>query len=495
MPLMLQHNSKTKSLETTDNLIKKEYFQIVEHMRLIMNLEALNTILSPNDWTQDPEKLDTYGRDWTKHYTPAPLAIVFPRSTEDVQKIVLWARENKVAIVPSGGRTGLSAAAFATNGEVVVSLERMSKILDFNEVDQTITCQPGVITEQLQEFAADKGFFFPVDFAARGSSQIGGNIATNAGGIKVLRYGLTRQWVSSLTVVTGAGEVLELNKSLVKNATGIDLRHLFIGSEGTLGIITEATLNITREPKELTVFLLAVPELDGVMNIYNTYKKEIPLVAYEMFTDIAMDNVIAQGHVTSPLESKAPYYALLEIENDSEQTLEKAMELFEICLENEWVIDGTISQSAEQAKNIWRLREDISEALSLKSPYKNDISVRISKVPEFLQKTHDIIAAEHPDFEVAIFGHIGDGNLHVNILKPDNLSSDEFVKKCKVVDEKMFTMIESLNGSISAEHGVGLTKKPFLHHTRSPEEIAIMKNIKRIFDPDLIMNPGKVLDM
>lgn len=458
-----------------------------------MDVQGLKEFLDPQDFTQSPDDLDNYGRDWTKHYTPDPSAIVFPRTTEQVQSIVKWANENNVALVPSGGRTGLSAAAYATKKEVVVSLERMNKILEFNEFDQTVTCQAGVITEDLQNFVKDKDYYFPVDFASRGSSQIGGNIATNAGGIKVIKYGLIRNWVSGLTVVTGTGEILRLNNSLVKNATGYDLRHLFIGSEGTLGIITEAQIAVTRPPQELSVFLFAVPELEGVMNIYNAFKKDIALEAYEMFTELAMQYVVDQGHVGRPIDTVEPYYILLELQAPDEGALEKAMQIFEHCMEQGWITDGTVSQNAEQAKNIWRLREDISEATSVKSPYKNDVSVRVSKVPDFLTNLTEIIKTEHPDFEVVWFGHIGDGNLHINILKPDNMASEEFVGKCKSVDEKMFTMIENLQGSVSAEHGVGLTKKPFLHHTRSPEEIAFMKQIKHVFDPNGILNPGKLI--
>lgn len=459
-----------------------------------MNLSSLEKVIPAQQIAKDTPSLQTYGRDWTKHYSPAPSAIVFPKTAEQVRDIVLWARQNKVALVPSGGRTGLSAAAFALKGEVVVSFERMNRILGFSTTDQIITCEPGVVTETLQRYAVDQGYYFPVDFAARGSSQIGGNISTNAGGIKVIRYGLMRQWVAGLQVVTGSGEILELNRGLVKNASGYDLRHLFIGSEGTLGFVTRAELLVARPPKDLAVFVFAIPTLDAVMEIYATFKREFPLVAYEMFTELALKYVVAQGHVSRPLDVASPYYVLLELEKESDSTLDHAMELFEKCMEKGWISDGTISQNPQQAKNLWRLREDITEATSHKQPYKNDVSVRISKVPEFLRDVDGLIKREYPEFEVVWFGHIGDGNLHINILKPDSMESSAFVKSCKRLDEMMFAMIEKHGGSISAEHGVGLTKKHFLHHTRSPAEIALMKQLKSVFDPDHIMNPGKIFD-
>lgn len=459
-----------------------------------MDLQSLSQTLAPEKIRTDADAFENYGKDWTKHIDASPTAIVFPTNTNDVVQLVQWARKNKVALVPSGGRTGLSGAAIASQGEVVVSFEKMNKILEFDELDQTVAVEPGVITESLQQFAKEKGLLFPVDFASRGSSQIGGNIATNAGGINVVRYGLIRNWVTSLEVVTGEGKVLNLNKSLIKNASGYDLRHLFIGSEGTLGFITKAELAFSRAPKNPTVLLFAVPELDGVMNIYHSFKSQFPLLAFEMFTDVAMNYVLKHTGLNEPLGSRAPYYVIVEVDNDSDAAMEAAMEVFENCMEKGWLVDGTVSQSAQQAIDIWRLREDITEATSPWTPYKNDVSVRISKVPEFLNQVDTVLKSEYPDFETVWFGHIGDGNLHINILKPENLSSEEFVKNCHTVDEILFEKIENFGGSVSAEHGVGLTKKPYLHHTRSQDEIEYMKAIKKAFDPDNIMNPGKIFD-
>ncbi|MEO0334793.1 MAG: FAD-binding oxidoreductase, partial [Pseudomonadota bacterium] len=457
-----------------------------------MDISSLNEILSADRVSTDQESLQTYGRDWTKHIEVKPKAVVFPTSTEEVVKLVQWARSNKVALVPSGGRTGLSGAAIASNGEVVVSFEKMNKVLDFNPVDMTVSVEPGAITEDIQNFAKDKDLLFPVDFASRGSSQIGGNIATNAGGIKVVRFGLIRNWVASLEVVTGEGKVMTLNNSLVKNASGYDLRHLFIGSEGTLGFITKAELYLARQTAEPSVFLFAVPELEGVMNIYSAFKAKFDLLAFEMFTDVALKYVEKSSGLTSPLGEAAPYYVVAEIENQSEADMEQAMSVFESCMENGWLVDGTVAQSAQQAIDIWRLREDISEATSPWEPYKNDVSVRISSVPEFLNDVDDILKSNYPDFEVVWFGHIGDGNLHINILKPENLTSPQFIEACHKVDDLLFKKIESFGGSVSAEHGVGLTKKPYLHHTRSELEISYMRAIKKVFDPDGILNPGKV---
>ena len=455
----------------------------------------LGAIVGADKVKTDADSLETFGKDWTKIYPPKPSAIVFPKTTEQVQAIVKLANEHQISLVPSGGRTGLSAGAVAANGEVVVAFDYMNQISDFNAMDKTVRCGAGVITEQLQTYAEDQGLFYPVDFASAGSSQIGGNIGTNAGGIKVIRYGMTRDWVAGLTVVTGKGDVLELNKDLVKNNTGYDMRQLFIGGEGTLGFVTEATMRLTRPAKNLTVLVLGVPEFEAIMNVLNTFQTNIDLTAFEFFSDKAMRKVVARGDVPAPFETEAEYYALLEFEAETDGHLDQAMSLFEKCMEEGWVLDGVISQSETQAANLWRLREDISETISEWTPYKNDISVVVSKVPPFLREIEEVVTREYPDFEIIWFGHIGDGNLHLNILKPEDLAKEEFFEKCAKVSTWVFEIVEKYQGSVSAEHGVGMTKKPYLEYTRSAEEIAYMRAVKAAFDPNNIMNPGKLIDM
>lgn len=457
-------------------------------------LSQLKKILPANNIATDAESLAHYGKDWTKHFDIKAGAVVFPESTEQVAEIVKWARVNKIGLVPSGGRTGLSGGACALKGEIVVSFERMSRILEFNPWNRTVTCQAGVVTEALQNYVRDQGFYFPVDFAARGSSHIGGNIATNAGGIKVLRYGNMREWVAGLKVVTGNGEILDLSRALVKNNTGYDLRHLFVGSEGTLGFICEATLRCTMPTKPLSVLVLGVPDLDAIMEIFRAFRDQVPLTAFEFFSDIALQKVREHTHLPPPFATQAPNYLVVEVEKTDPGTEAQILDIFEACVSRGWVLDGAIAQSDAQARDFWRLREDISEATAPYAPYKNDISVTIANVPQFLRETDAVFKSSYPDFEVVWFGHIGDGNMHVNILKPKDMPKEEFVKRCRSVDEKVFSVIQKLGGSISAEHGVGLVKKPFLTYTRSREEITIMKGIKQVFDPDGVMNPGKIFD-
>lgn len=457
-------------------------------------LADLKSLLPADGLHTDAQTLETYGRDWTKHYDIHPSGVVFPESTEQVAAIVKWARKNKIGLVPSGGRTGLSGGACALNGELVVSLEKMNRVIDLDPIDRTVTIESGMVTEALQNYVQERGFLFPVDFSATGSSQIGGNIATNAGGIKVIRYGGMRDWVAGLKVVTGTGEIMELNRALVKNNTGFDFRHLFIGSEGTLGFITEATLKLTSPTKPLTVLVLAVPDLDSVMEVFRVFRDQVPLTAFEFFSDVALGIVTEHAHLQKPFTTETPNYLVVEVENLDPSIEDKVLSIFETCVENGWVADGAISQSDTQARDFWRLREDISESLAPYTPYKNDISVRISKVPEFLRETDVLLKSNYPDFKVVWFGHIGDGNMHINILKPEGLSREDFLAKCRGVSRLLFDAIARLGGSISAEHGVGLVKKPFLQYTRTPAEIELMKGVKKVFDPDSVMNPGKIFD-
>ena len=458
-------------------------------------LSLLTQKFKSDDVLTDAQSLEHYGQDWTRFYTVAPSAIVFPRTEDDLVWLVNMAREHQWALVPSGGRTGLSAGATACNGEIVVSMDKMNQIVSFDSVNSTVTCQAGVITEAIQAYADEKGLFYGVDFAAAGSSQIGGNVATNAGGIRVIRYGMTRQQVVGLRVVTGTGEVLELNQGLLKNATGLDFRHLFIGSEGILGFITEVTLQLLPKPAEQSVLVLGVESLTDLMPVLQTFRSKMVLSAYEFFSHAAMQKVIAHQDAQAPFETETAYYALLEVDMGQADSEEHLMTCFEEVMEAGWVLDGAMSQSETQAEGLWKLREGISESITPYTPYKNDISVIPSKVPEFLTSVEQKVSEAYPDFECIWFGHIGDGNLHLNILKPENLSIDEFKNQCSDCTHIVYGQVQEYGGSISAEHGIGMLKKASLHYSRSPAEIEMMKAVKKQFDPDNIMNPGKVVDI
>jgi len=450
----------------------------------------LDEIFSPKQIARDDESLAHWGRDWTRDKAPAPSAIVFPDSAAQVQALVRKAAEAGIALVPSGGRTGLSGGAVAANSEVVVSFDKMNKILDFDATDRIVCCQPGVVTAALQSFAEERGLMYPVDFASSGSSHIGGNIATNAGGIKVIRHGLTRDWVTGLQVVTGAGDLLQCNQGLTKNATGYDLRHLFVGSEGTLGLIVEAELRLAKAPEPHRVMVLGVPKFADLLKVLARFQDYITLSAFEFFSQLALDKVRAHRELAEPLSEPSEFYALLEFDLSAE---ESAMAAFTACMEEGWVVDGVLSQSDAQAASLWQLREGISESIAADTPYKNDLAVKVSVLPQFLDRVTHCVKQAYPDYEVCWYGHIGDGNLHLNILKPKALSIEEFYANCGRISPQIFALVQEVGGSISAEHGVGTLKADYLQFSRSPEQIAAMRALKAVFDPAGIMNPGKLL--
>lgn len=457
-------------------------------------IEQLIAIVGESRLLLEADDLKRFGIDRTTLWKPAPCAVLLPGSIAEVQAIVCLAGQHNLALVPSGGRTGLSGGAVAKDGELVVAMNRLDQIVDFNPIDRTVTVGAGMITADLQDFAEKQELYYPVNFASTGSSQIGGNIATNAGGIKVIKYGMTRNWVAGLRVVNGAGDILDLNKGLVKNNAGYDLRHLFIGSEGTLGIICEATIQLTRLPAESAVMVLGVRDFPAIMDVLGCFAADLDLTAFEFFSQQALDRVVEHRGHAKPFECVAPFYALLEFETARGAISDRAMTLFESCVRQGWVLDGVLSQSVAQAQNLWKLREDISESLWHLKPYKNDISVRVSRMPNFLCEVELLVEQQYPDFEIVWYGHIGDGNLHLNILKPEALSVDQFNAKCVNVSSEIGQLLAKYEGSISAEHGVGLLKKDYLHYSRSPQEMDMMRSIKRAFDPRHILNPGKLFD-
>jgi FAD/FMN-containing dehydrogenase len=442
----------------------------------------------------DPDDLATYGRDWTRVYDPAPCAVALPRSTAEVSSLLRFCDAEGVPVVPSGGRTGLAAGAVAKDGELVLSLDRMRRIDPVDPLGLTVRVQAGAVTEAVHQHCAALGLTWPVDFASKGSSQVGGNIATNAGGVRVIRYGLTRQWVLGLQVVTAAGEVLELNGALEKNNTGFDLRQLFIGSEGTLGVITEATLKLARLPARTDVALLAVPDVAAVLALFRAARAApFTISAYEFFTDRCLARVRRHRSLRAPFADDQPCYVLLEAEGASRDDFEAW------CAEQlgaGLALDGTVAQDSSQAAALWALRESISESLSGTGlPHKNDVALPIAALEAFCAELDALFARTYPDWEICLFGHIGDGNLHVNVMKPDAMEKAAFLARTHEADAAIFEVVRRHRGSISAEHGIGLLKRDWLGYSRAPEEIALLRAVKRALDPKGTLNPGKIFEV
>ncbi len=458
------------------------------------SLAELQALLGSADAvSRDPADLAEYGKDWSAKASglvPAPSAIVFPRSTADVAATLRFANTREIPVVPSGGRTGLAGGAVARSGELVVSLAKMRRMDPVDELGHTVRVQAGAVTEAVHQHCAPHGLTWPVDFASKGSSHVGGNIATNAGGVRVIRYGLTRQWVLGLEVVLADGSVLELGGGLEKNNTGVDLRQLFIGSEGVLGIVTEATLKLAPLPGPARVMVFAVQDLAGVLALFRHVRKSgFVLSAYEFFTRACMDRVLRHRKLRDPFSESHSHYVLVELEADDAPLEAFVTGVFDGGLAS----DGVLAQHAREASELWGLREGISESLSATgTPHKNDIALPIAALEAFCGELDGVFAAKYPGWEICLFGHIGDGNLHVNVMKPDALDKNAFLAETHAADDAMFALVKKHGGSISAEHGIGLLKKDFLHYTRTPEEVALMRGLKKVLDPKGILNPGKI---
>ncbi len=452
--------------------------------------------------SRDPSDLEEYGRDWTKVVAPAPSAIAFPKATDEVSRLLAVCNEAGVAVVPSGGRTGLAGGAVAARGEIVLSLSRMRRMDAVDTVGGTVQVQAGAVTEAVHQHCAPHGLTWPVDFASKGSSTVGGNIATNAGGVRVIRYGLTRQWVLGLEAVLASGEVLSIGGALEKNNTGLDLRQLFIGSEGTLGVVTEATLKLAPLPGSTTTMLLGVSDVASVLALFREARRApFTLAAYEFFSQRCLDRLVSHRKLRPPTSEPTPYYVLVEAEGEGSTEADQARLLERLepwlggVLESGLAKDGTLAQNGSQARDLWTYREGISESLSATGlPHKNDVSLPIAALDAFCAALDDVFARRYPGWEICVFGHVGDGNLHINVMKPDALDRADFFGKTKEADRDLFALVREHRGSISAEHGIGLLKKSFLSYTRSEGEIALMRAVKSTLDPKGILNPGKILD-
>ncbi len=457
--------------------------------------QLLNTTINSSQLKTNPADLEAYGKDWVKGITSDASCVVFPKTTQEVSKVLKYCYDQNLAVVPSGGRTGLAGGAVAQNKEIVLSLEKMNKIEELNPISMTIRCEAGVTTQKIQEVAKDAGFFFALDLAAKGSSQIGGNISTNAGGLKLIRYGGCREQVLGLEVVLGNGEILDLNSDLKKNNTGYDLKYLFIGAEGTLGVVTKATLKLSHTPQDMQIACLGVKSFNQILKVLERFNEQAtPVTAFEFFSDKALKAVLShQKTFRSPFSETYPFYVLIEYEKLLTGKIKDMMEFLGSLIEEDIASDAVISHSDAEFKALWALRENISESVNvIGHVYKNDISVSIHKLAAFVGELERELAIAPKEIDLILFGHIGDGNLHLNYIGPSSLDKAEFKKLAKSFEQRVFELLKCYKGSISAEHGIGLVKKHDLHFSRSEEEILWMKKIKTLFDPKGILNPGKV---
>lgn len=453
----------------------------------------LQNLLPANRWSQNKEDLTTYGQDWSGVLTPNPSMICFPRSTEEVSKILKFCNDHKISVVPSGGRTGLSGGAVACNQELVLSLSKMNSLAEVDIKTLTLRVGAGAITEAVHEHCKPFGLCWPVDFASKGSSQVGGNINTNAGGINVIRYGNTRQWIQSLEVVLMSGEILELNRDLEKNNTGYDFRHLIIGSEGTLAVVTAATLKLAPLPPPSRLFAFTTSDIQNVVKLLELARSEhLDLLAFEYLNPPSLERSSHVFKANLPFAAENASLVLVEaVKSD-----ERIDRFLERAFEGGIVLDGTEADNSEKRQLFWKLREGVAEAIVSRGYiHQHDISVPLKYLAKASVEIENFYATHYPDFYCFVFGHIGDGNLHIFIQSKFKLEVDDFLKQAKTSDEKLFQLIHSFQGSVSAEHGIGLLKKPGLPYSKTQTEIELMKAIKKAFDPRGLLNPDKLLSV
>ena len=466
----------------------------------ILKLQKLKDTLGPKGWIEDKEIIEPYLLEERGLFRGESSLLLKPKNTEEVSKILKLCNEYNIKVVPQGGRTGLCGGTIPSeNGqEIILSLERMNKIKDLNEANFTITVEAGCILNNIQNIADEKNFLFPLSLASEGSCTIGGNLSTNAGGINVLRYGMARDLVLGIEVVLANGEIWSNLTSLRKDNRGYDLKQLFIGSEGTLGIITSAVLKLFPAPRNIETALFAIPNTDAAIELLGLARNASAdlLNAYELVSRIGMEMVIKHiPGAKEPIKDKYEWYVLIEFSSSSKNNLRQQMEdLFELALNKKIVLDGVIAESTQQRKDLWVLRDGLNEAQKPEGgSIKHDISVPINNVSKFIDSASKCVKKFIPSSRVVAFGHIGDGNIHFNISQPLKQDKNEFLNKWNDVNKLVFDIVESLNGSFSAEHGIGKLKRKELQTYNPKIEIDLMKSIKSTFDPNNILNPGKVL--
>jgi len=474
-------------------------------------MKAPNELLSqlrqivgaPNVLTHDDPATDlsAWELDWRKRERGRALAVVRPASTPDVAAVVKACVAAGVSMVPQGGNTGMVVGSTpdASGTQIVLSLTRMNKVRSLDAGNLTITADAGCVLQSLQETCEQAGFLFPLSLASEGSCTIGGNLGTNAGGTQVVRFGNTRDLCLGLEIVTAQGEIWNGLSGLRKDNTGYDLRDLFIGSEGTLGVITAATMKLYPLPVAQLTALAAVPSLDAAVSLLGLAHRYLSsgLTGFEVMGQFAMSLVVKHyPQQRVPLYQNAPYCVLLE--NSDHESEAHAREQFERLLEAAMVqgcvTDAVVAESMAQARALWHIRESIplaqaEEGLNI----KHDISIAVSRIPEFVQITDALLQQQFPGARLVNYGHLGDGNLHYNVQAPEGVDAEKFlVEQENPINALVYESVDKFNGSISAEHGVGSLKVEKLEHHKSPVALNLMRSIKHALDPKNLMNPGRV---
>ena len=453
-------------------------------------LEKLSELLGKD--IQTAENIDSSQlRDWSDEQGGTPLALVLPRNTQMVSEILKLCNEHHIAVVPQGGLTGLAGGAVPVEGCVLLSLRNMNRIEAINAQAGTMIVEAGVILQTIQDAARNAGMNFALDLGARGSCQIGGNISTNAGGNRVIRYGMTRDLVLGLEAVLADGTILSMMNEMPKNNAALDMKHLFIGAEGTMGVVTRAVLRLRPGVGGANAAVVALENFDNALNLLNYAQKRLSgrVTAFEaMWGDYYKT---AAKYARAPLEQGYPLYVLMDMQGAEPDTeAELFQSVLEHALEEGWIADAAIAQSHREAEEFWTMRDAIAEIMTHEGPCIGfDVSVPQTQIGAAVDAIQAALEERYPGIQSLFFGHVGDCNFHIDVTQ-----YTDFEPKERIIEDIVYDIIRSFKGSVSAEHGIGLHKKPWLHYSRSEAELQVLKTLKAALDPHNILNPGKVLD-
>jgi FAD/FMN-containing dehydrogenase len=462
-------------------------------------LDQFVKIVGAKNAVRNADDMEPYLREQRDLYRGKAALLLKPANAEEVAAILKLADKTKTPVVPQGGNTGLVGGQISFDkNAIIVSTVRMNNIREVDASANTMTVESGVILQNAQDAAAKHDRLFPLSLGAEGSCTIGGNLSTNAGGTQVLAYGNTRDLVLGIEVVLASGEIMRGLRKLKKDNTGYDLRHLFMGAEGTLGIITAAVLKLFPAPRAISTAWIGVPSPEAALALLNLAQSRVgsSLTSFELMQRIALEFDLRHlPGARDPLSSPHPWYVLAEIFGDDEKRLREAMEsLLAEGAERKFVTDATIAESREQRNALWKLRTGMSDAQKPEGgSIKHDISVPVSSLPAFLEEATPSVEKMIPGARVVAFGHLGDGNLHYNVSQPAGADRAKFIAKWEAVNDAVHAIVAKYDGSISAEHGIGVQKRDLLPKAKDPVALATMHAIKKALDPKGILNPGKVL--
>lgn len=459
--------------------------------------ERLKAAAGPGGFSEDKNEIAPHLEEWRGRTHGKSALLMKPQTTEQVSAILTICHQTGTHIVPQGGNTGLVGAQIPLYGEVLLSLKRMNRVRNVDALGMTLTAEAGVTLKGAQDAAAAQGFLFPLSLGSEGSCTIGGNISTNAGGNHVVRYGMMRALVLGLEVVLADGRVLPMLRTLHKDNTGYDLKQLFIGAEGTLGIVTAASLKLFARPAQMVTAFTAVPSPAAALELLGHMQARTGglLSSFELVSRPSLELVLKNiPNTRDPLSQASPWYVLMEMSGGAGSSLEAlAQSALEEAMARDWVSDAVVAQSETQARSFWHLRETISEAAKREgTAIKHDISVPVASIPRFIEEATALVVQKFPGARPVCFGHMGDGNLHFNFNAPPGKDA-EFSAQWDEMQLTVHDIVHHYSGSISAEHGIGEMKRDILPRYKSSEELDVMRAIKHALDPKNILNPGKTV--